>query len=225
MKIRKLWIPFLAFIAIPVCVLISSLWLPAKMYAPVSVLIAILSCVMIGLSFDPHTTHVRNVVLISVMTALSVSGRFIFAVVPGFKPMTAVIVITAMYFGKEAGFLCGSFTAIISNMYFGQGPWTPFQMFSFGILGYFAGIISKKLKEHIILLVLYGIVAGVLYSFIMDIWTVLWYQQGFSLKLYLAALYTAIPYTISYAVSNVVFLLVLKKPFGRKMERIQRKYL
>ena len=31
------------------------------------------------------------------------------------------------------------------------------------------------------------------YSFIMDIWTVLWYGEGFSWELYIAALATAAP--------------------------------
>ena len=62
------------------------------------------------------------------------------------------------------------------------------------------------------------------YSFIMDIWTVLWYGEGFNWSLYLAALATALPYTIGYAVSNVVFLLVLGRPFGEKLQRVKIKY-
>ena len=46
----------------------------------------------------------RLLVVISVLTALSVTGRLIFAVLPGFKPVTAVVIISGIYFGKEAGF-------------------------------------------------------------------------------------------------------------------------
>lgn len=195
-----------------------------KMYAFAALAIAVIACYLVFLSLDHHTTNIRRIVLISVMTALSVSGRFIFAMVPGFKPMTAIIVLTGMYLGGEAGFLCGAFTALISNIYFGQGPWTPFQMFAFGILGFIAGMIARPLKRHTALLVIYGIIAGVLYSFIMDIWTVLWFSEGFKIELYIIALGTAVPYTIAYAVSNVVFLLLFKKPFGKKLGRIVIKY-
>ena len=58
----------------------------------------------------------------------------------------------------------------------------------------------------------------------MDIWTVLWYAEGFSWKLYQSALITAIPYTLSYMVSNVLFLLILSKPIGDKLARIKIKY-
>ena len=53
------------------------------------------------------------------MTALSVLGRILFAMIPAFKPVTAMVVITAMYFGSEAGFLTGALSAVISNFYFG----------------------------------------------------------------------------------------------------------
>ena len=74
------------------------------------------------------------------------------------------------------------------------------------------------------LLLIYGALCGVMYSFIMDIWTVLWYNKGFSLGLYGAALVSAIPYTLSYMVSNVLFLALLFKPFGVKLERVRVKY-
>ena len=73
-------------------------------------------------------------------------------------------------------------------------------------------------------MLLYGVIAGVAYSFIMDIWTVLWYAGGFDLKLYTAAIVSAIPFTLLYAVSNVVFLLILQKTVGNKLNRIKIKY-
>lgn len=97
-------------------------------------------------------------------------------------------------------------------------------MLAWGLIGLFAGIFSEKLLKSRTLLLLYGALTGVAYSFIMDIWTVLWYNQGFDIKLYLAALVSAVPYTVSYAVSNVLFLYLLAKPFGEKLERIKTKY-
>ena len=45
----------------------------------------------------------RRIVIIAVMTALSVAGRFVFAPIPFFKPVTAIVIITAIYLGSEAG--------------------------------------------------------------------------------------------------------------------------
>ena len=132
--------------------------------------------------------------------------------------------ITAMYIGGEAGFLTGALSAVISNFYFGQGPWTPFQMLSWGLIGLLAGLLATPLKKSRVLLSLYGIFAGVAYSFLMDIWTVLWYNGSFNPALYAAALATAIPYTVMYAASNVIFLNMLAKAFGEKLYRIKIKY-
>ena len=73
-------------------------------------------------------------------------------------------------------------------------------------------------------LALYGVFAGVIFSCIMDVWSVLWYENGFHPSLYWGALLTAAPYMLSYAVSNVIFLLLLGRPFGEKQERIKIKY-
>lgn len=195
-----------------------------KRYAWISLGIAVLSCAVMLHSFDRRRTHIRRLVFIAVMTALSVAGRFLFAMIPAFKPVTAVIVMTGMYFGTEAGFLCGAFTAVLSNFYFGQGPWTPFQMVSFGVIGLLAGVCHKPLKASRIALVCYGIFAGAFYSLIMDVWTVLWSQAAFEPDLYAAAILAAAPFTLLYLISNVIFLLLMRKPLGARLQRVITKY-
>lgn len=162
----------------------------------------------------------RRIVVVAIMIALSVVGRFI----PFFKPITAITVITAIYLGGGSGFLVGAFSALLSNFYFGQGPWTPFQMLAWGLIGLVAGFLANPLKRHKWLLVFYGVLSGVAFSFIMDIWVVLWNNSGFSWALYGAAIVTALPHTILYAVSNFIFLWFMAKPFGEKLERMQKKY-
>ena len=58
----------------------------------------------------------------------------------------------------------------------------------------------------------------------MDIWTVLSFEGGWNWYRYLGALATAVPVTITYCVSNVVFLMLTIRPIGDKMNRIQVKH-
>lgn len=176
------------------------------------------------LRFEHKRQNVRELVLVAVMTALSVAGRFLFAPVPGFKPVTAIVIITGLYLGWEAGYLCGSLTALVSNLYFGQGPWTPFQMAIWGLIGLFAALLAKQLCASRILLCIYGVFSGVAYSAFMDVWSTLWYDGYLNIARYLALLITALPFMAVYAVSNVVFLLMLTGPIGRKLTRIKTKY-
>lgn len=213
----KYTIPFLL---IPSAVAVSALVFKGQRYLIISLGIAVLALLLFITGFERRAIGSRRMVITAIMTALAVFGRFI----PLFKPITAICVMTAVYLGAEAGFFCGSMSVLISNIWFGQGPWTPFQMLGFGLIGLFAGYLSKALLRSRWLILLYGVVAGLAYSFIMDVWTVLWYAGSFDISLYSAAVVSAIPFTLLYAVSNVVFLLVLQKPVGNKLNRIKIKY-
>lgn len=214
----------LLFIAILATLLLGNTIFHDKQYAFISLVIVMIACAPFFLTFEKHNQNTHKLVILAVMIAMSVAGRFIFAMVPGFKPVTAIVVLTAMYFGGEAGFLTGALSAFISNFYFGQGPWTPFQMFTWGMIGLFAGIFAKKLKSNNIILSLYGVLSGVVFSLIMDVWSVLWIENGFHWKMYLTAIIGSSYFTIEYAVSNVIFLLFLQKPIGEKLARIKLKY-
>ena len=221
----KRWATYLILCVLVPAVVVGGAWLFAdKQYAWVSLCVAILSCVPFFLHFERREADTKKLILIAVMIALSVIGRILFTPLPGFKPVTAMVVITAMYFGGEAGFMTGALSAVISNFYFGQGPWTPFQMFSWGILGLLAGVLAQPLRRSRIALILYGVVSGVLYSLLMDVWTVLWADGYFNLARYLAAIASAVPFTVTYAVSNVVFLLLFERPIGKILERMRVKY-
>lgn len=186
--------------------------------------IAVLSCLPLLMHFERKKENTRRLVVIAVMLALSIAGRFIFAPIPGFKPVTAIVIITGIYLGWDAGFLVGSLTPLISNIYFMQGPWTPFQMAIWGIIGLLAGLLYKYLKRSRVLLCLFGAVSGAVFSLFMDVWSTIWYDGFLNLSRYLALLYTSLPFMCIYAISNVVFLFFLCKPIGKRIDRLKTKY-
>jgi len=223
-KLRRILGILIPFVLIPAAVLAFAIGPGRKYYALSSLLIALMSLVFFSCGFERRKTGTRRLILVAVMTALSVLGRFVFGVIPAFKPITAVVVITAMYVGGEAGFLTGALSALISNFYYGQGPWTPFQMLAWGLIGLFAGFLAHPMRKSRVLMSVYGLFAGVAYSLVMDVWNVVWYNGSFNPALYAAAVAAALPHTISYAVSNVVFLNILARPFGEKLVRLKVKY-
>ncbi len=208
------------FVCVPLLAIGGAAAFDRKRHIIISLAIAFLALMLFAAGYEKRSVGARRMVIAAVMTALSFAGRFI----PFLKPVTALAIITALYLGGEAGFLVGALTALLSNFYFGQGPWTAFQMLAWGIIGLTAGLLAKPLREHLWLLLLYGVISGIAYSLIMDIWTVLWYAEGFDWGLYLGAITTALPYTASYVASNVLFLLLLARPFGKKLGRVKMKY-
>lgn len=196
-----------------------------RRYRLISTVFAFLACVPFYVTYEKREGSIRRMVLIAVMTAIAVAGRLVFAALPAFKPLAAVAVLSAIYMGSEFGFLVGSLSAVVSNIFFGQGPWTPFQMMALGLIGLVAGLPAfRSLLRRRVPLAVYGVLAGISYSLIMDIWTVLSLAGGWRWDIYIAKLVTAVPYTATYAVSNVFFLELMLKPVGEKLNRIQTKH-
>lgn len=208
------------FILVPLLVGVGAMATTADRYLMISLFVAVSALILFAAGFEQKQTGSRRLVLAAVMIALCVAGRMI----PLVKPVAAITILSALYLGGEAGFLIGSLSALLSNMMFGQGPWTPFQMLGWGLVGLLAGWLSKPLLKSRVLLFLYAAVSGCIFSFAMDVWTVLWQTGVFDTSLYKAALITAVPHTLLYVGSNVVFVWLLEKPLGHKLARIKLKY-
>ena len=224
-NIRVIISLIIIFIVIPLVMYAGITMFGDRKYYFISIMIMILACVPFVLSFERRKPQPREILTIAVMSAISVAGRCLFVVTPGFKPVAAITAITGFSLGAEAGFLTGATSALVSNMFFGQGPWTPFQMFTWGMIGFIAGLLGKTGVMHKkIPLILFGIFAGVFFSFGMDIWGSVSMYGVFSWEAYVLALSSAVPFTIIYAISNIIFLLLLTKPISEKLERIKHKY-
>lgn len=201
------------------------LWTNDRSYRGISVLLAFVSCIPFYLRYESRKPQARELIIIAIMCALAISGRFLFAFLPGFKPVSAIVILTGMAFGKEAGFLNGSITALLSNMFFGQGPWTPFQMLTWGFIGLLAGVCNQHHHlEKKGWLMLYGVFAGVFFSVIMDIWSAFSFDGIFSFERYSALLITSFPFMLTYVISNCLFLWLMKDAFMKKLKRIKQKY-
>lgn len=105
----------------------------------------IVSAIPFFMVYEKRQPKPRDLIPIAVMAALCVVGRAAFAIIPlpHFKPVSALVIITALVFGPEAGFLTGALSGFISNFVFGQGPWTPWQMFCWGMIGFIAGTLYR----------------------------------------------------------------------------------
>jgi len=215
----------LVFLGIPFVLAIGIFAFRDRQYDIISLILAVLSCLPFYFSFEKRQAKTAELVIIATLITIAVVGRLAFAALPGMSPVTAIAALVGIYFGSPAGFLTGSLSAVISNVLFGQGPWTPFQMFAWGITGYMGGVLNRYgLLSQKWQLAVYGLFSGMLFSFIMDIWTVLSIGEPFSWPRYMAALGTAAPFTLIYGVSNAAFLVLLKDPIGKRLARIKKKY-
>lgn len=95
-------------------------------------------------SFEGRKPQARELVVLATLVALAVIARLVFAPIPHFKPMAAVVMIAGIAFGGRTGFLVGALAVLVSNLLFGQGPWTPWQMLAFGTAGLVMGALAQQ---------------------------------------------------------------------------------
>ena len=224
---KSFWVSLIVIaVLIPLTVGISW-YLGDRKYYVASVLIMIYSMLPFFAVFENRKPQARELVTLAVMCAIAVVSRAAFIAINNFKPIGGIVMITAMAFGPQAGFMTGALSMIVSDIIFGQGPWTPWQMFSFGIIGFFAGILYKKgiLKARKADLCIYGFLSVVLiYGGIMNPASILM-AYGHITKESLLALYiSGLPVDLVHAASTVVFLCIMSRPLLTKLERIKAKY-
>ena len=162
----------LLLVFVPAVIAVGMLEFNDRYYYITASLIIICSFIPFLMLFEKRRPRARELVVIAVMTALGVAGRAAFYMLPQFKPIAATVIITGVSLGCEAGFITGALTAFVSNMFFGQGPWTPWQMFALGLLGFISGLVFRKdirTKTQRALLCLYGALSPFfIYGGIMD---------------------------------------------------------
>lgn len=215
-------------LAVPLTLFISIVYLDTKKYNIIS-LIVLLECMLpFFMVFEGKKPKARELVIIAVMCALGVAGRSAFFMLPHFKPVMAITIISGVAFGAESGFLVGAVTMLVSNILFSQGPWTAWQMFAMGLTGFFAGILFRKglLRRTKVSLCIYGaIVAIVVYGGIMNPASALvWSTESLNVETIITYYITGFPMDCVQAFSTAFFLYFMAEPMIEKLDRIKVKY-
>ncbi len=214
-------------IAIPATVALSYLFGDRKLYIA-SVIILILAMVPFFVSFEGSKPDARMLATLAVMSAITVVSRVAFIWAPSFKPMAGIIIMTAMAFGPQAGFMCGSLSMIVSNILFGQGPWTPWQMFCYGLIGFIAGLLanSKILSErHVIRSsILSFFMVTLLSTLILDSSSVLMMTTTVTFSSAMAIYLAGIIPNVLNGLASAFTVFLLLKPLNAILNRLKKKY-
>lgn len=225
----KLWIRMiLFFLVMPVTIYFGHQVLQQRKYYFISLLLVLEAVFSFFLSFEKGKPKVRKIMVIAVLSAITVAGRAVFYMIPYGKPMAALTIISGVGLGAEGGFLVGAMSMLVSNIFFGQGPWTPWQMFAMGMLGFLAGAIfkqetpcDKKKKYGICVFGLFSVL--LVYGGIMNPASVLMYQENVNLKMLIAAYGMGIPFDIIHGIFTFLFLWIGACPMLEKIGRIRKK--
>ena len=215
-------------ILVPAVIAFGIVFLDDRKYYLISLLIILLTMIPFFLSFESRRPSAREFAVLAAMCTVGVAGRGAFFMVPQFKPMVSVVIITGICFGAESGFLTGAMTAFVSNFFFGQGPWTPWQMFCCGIIGFLAGLIFGRRpltkREHPFVIIFGGVSTLIIYGGLMNLSTLLSSVMTINLQTVISVYASGLPFDLVHAAATVFFLIIALKPLTEKLYRIKIKY-
>ena len=224
---RTLLAAALILLLIPLTLFVGETYLAGRKYYFISLLILLECMLPFFLIFEGRKPKARELVIIAVLCAIAVAGRAALFMLPQFKPVMAVVIVSGVAFGGETGFLVGAMTMLASNVFMGQGPWTPYQMFAMGIIGFLAGVLFRKgwLRRSRGALSAFGALAAILvYGGIMNPASALMWASELNWGTLITYYVTGLPFDCIQAAATWLFLFFGAEPMLEKLDRIKVKY-
>ena len=171
-------------------------------------------------AYGARRTSAQELSLVAALAALATASRVLFASLPNVKPVTFIVLVSGVALGSSAGFMVGATAALVSNLFFGQGPWTPWQMLGWGLVGAVGGLLGRggRLPPRWELVVA-GAVLSLAFDWILTAWMYLAYSAhtwGAFLALYARGL----PFDVAHVAATTLFVAA----FGRQAVTIVARF-
>nr|WP_302578323.1 ECF transporter S component [Methanobrevibacter arboriphilus] len=173
--------------------------------------------------FEKSKPTVENIVIIAILIAIAALGTLPTAAIPGVQAASFIIIMTGIVFGKKTGFVTGALTPIVTGLFLGLGFWTVLQMIGWGLMGFTAGILSKKLKNNTPSRAVFGLSWGILYGWITNI-GMLPFLGTISLGSVLGVYAASFTFDLIHGIVNAILLILLFGTFERIFLRAKEKY-
>jgi energy-coupling factor transport system substrate-specific component len=95
------------------------------------------------LTYERSRPSARMVAVVATLAAVAALGRDAFVALPDVKPITAIALVVGYALGPLPGFTVGAIGMLASNMMLGQGPYTPWQMAAWGLVGLAGALLGR----------------------------------------------------------------------------------
>ena len=217
----------LILLCIPVTLFVGEFYLAGNKYYFITLFVMLECMLPFFFVFEGRKPQPRELVIIAVLCALGVAGRAALFMLPSFKPVLALVIISGVAFGGEAGFLVGAVSMLVSDVMFSAGPWTPWQMFAMGIIGFLAGVLFRKgiLRRTRLSLCVFGALSAIIiYGGIMNPAAVLIWAHEINRAQIISSYVTGFPVDAVHAAATWIFLWFAAEPMLEKLDRIKVKY-
>lgn len=172
------------------------------------------------LAYERARLSARMLAVMGTLAAVAALGRDAFVAVPDVKPITAMTLVVGYALGPLPGFSVGALGMLASNFVFGQGPYTPWQMAAWGMVGLAGagfGALSRRRLGRLELALACGL-AALAAKEVMNIYT--WtLGASHTPAAFLAVAGTALPFDITDTVASFLFGLAFAPELARLLAR------
>ncbi|MBR0133408.1 MAG: ATP-binding cassette domain-containing protein [Lachnospiraceae bacterium] len=213
------------FLLVPATVFFGSVMLDNRKYYFVSLLVMLELLLPAYIIYEARKPGAIEIVVIASMCALTVTGRVIFYMLPTIKPVIALVMMAGLAFGPLDGMIVGASSMLVSNMFFGQGPWTPWQMSVFALIGFLSGLIgrNKKVRDNRLMMCTVGVLMTiVIFGGIMNPASIIMYEPDFNGNMIKTAYMTGFPLDLLTAAFTAIFIWFGLKPVMKRCDRVKR---
>jgi hypothetical protein len=160
--------------------------------------------------------------VIATLAAIAALGRDAFAAVPDVKPITAIVLVSGVAFGAGPGFAVGAISGFASNILLGQGPWTPWQMLGWGLVGLLGAGLGRLTSRQMspLAIALACAVSAEVFNLVVDLYT--WTGTGDeTLRAFGVVLSTAVVFDVTHVVASFGFGLAFGPTLLRMLTRVR----
>jgi hypothetical protein len=160
--------------------------------------------------------------LVATLAAIAALGRDAFVAIPDVKPITAIVLVSGVAFGAGPGFAVGAISGLASNILLGQGPWTPWQMLGWGLVGLIGAGLGRITSRQVspLVLALACAASAEVFNLVVDLYT--WTGYGsHTLAAFGLVLGTAAAFDITHVVASFGFGLAFGGMLLRMLTRVR----
>jgi energy-coupling factor transport system substrate-specific component len=188
-----------------------------------AVVLATLSLVAFGVAAWEHGPNgAREIALVASYAATAAAGRVLFVAIPSVQPVTIMTACAGAALGPRAGAAVGAMAALVSNGFLGQGPWTPWEMLGWGLVGASAGMCGRLLRRRSAL-VSFGVVWGFAYGALLNLSVLAAYGPAWTWAAFVVVEVRGLPFDTAHAIGNAVIALAAGPALIRLLERYGRR--
>jgi prenyltransferase beta subunit len=190
---------------------------------PLASFLLVAVVLMLGwLAYERARPSARMVAVVGTLAAVAALGRDAFVAVPDVKPITAMTLVVGYALGPLPGFSVGALGMLASNFVLGQGPYTPWQMAAWGLVG-LAGAALGALSGRRLGRVQLALAAALAAFGAKELMNVYQWTLGASHTpaAFLAVAGTGLPFDFADTVASFLFGLAFAPELARLLERMR----